>query len=153
MPRLKSNIKIKNKKAEFQFFLVDTYTAGLVLTGTEIKSIREGKASINEAYCTFMNNELFIKNMHVAEYSYGTYLNHDTRRDRKLLLNSRELNKLDTKVKEKGLTIIPVMLFIDENGRAKIQIALAKGKKTYDKREVLKEKDMKRAVDRDLSNI
>ena len=148
MPRLKSDIRIKNKKAEFQFFLVDRYTAGLVLTGSEIKSIREGKASINEAFCVFLQNELFIKNMYVAEYSHGSAFNHQPRRDRKLLLNKRELLRLQEKVKEKGLTIIPVVLFIDENGRAKLDIALAKGKKLYDKRESLKEKDVKRQIQR-----
>ncbi|MEG1498170.1 MAG: SsrA-binding protein SmpB [Bacteroidales bacterium] len=148
MARLKSDIKIKNKKAEYQFFLLDRVTAGLVLTGTEIKSIRESKASINEAYCLFVEQELFIKNMHVSEYTYGTAFNHDPRRDRKLLLSKRELHKLQTKVKEKGLTIIPVLLFIDEKGRAKVEIALAKGKKSYDKREIIKEKDLKREMER-----
>ena len=148
MPRLKSVVRIKNKKAEFQFFLIDRYTAGLVLTGSEIKSIREGKASINEAFCVFMQNELFIKNMYVAEYTHGSAFNHQPRRDRKLLLNKRELLRLQEKVKEKGLTIIPVVLFIDENGRAKLDIALAKGKKLYDKRESLKEKDVRRQMQR-----
>ncbi|MDE6493712.1 MAG: SsrA-binding protein SmpB [Bacteroidales bacterium] len=148
MPRLKSDIRIKNKKAEYQFFLIDRYTAGLVLTGTEIKSIRAGKASVNESFCVFIRGELFIKNMYVAEYSHGSAFNHVPRRDRKLLLNKRELRKLEGKIKEKGLTIIPVVLFIDENGRAKIDIALAKGKKLYDKRETLKEKDLKRQMQR-----
>ncbi|MCM1041323.1 MAG: SsrA-binding protein SmpB [Bacteroides sp.] len=148
MPRLKSDIRIKNKKAEYQFFLIDRYTAGIVLTGTEIKSIRAGKASVGEAFCVFLGNELFIKNMYVAEYSHGSAFNHVPRRDRKLLLNKRELRKLQGKIKEKGLTIIPVVLFIDENGRAKMEIALAKGKKLYDKRETLKEKDIKRQMQR-----
>lgn len=148
MPRLRSDIRIKNKKAEFQFFLVDRYTAGIVLSGSEIKSIREGKASVNEAFCVFMGHELFIKNMYIAEYSHGSAFNHVPRRDRKLLLNMRELRKLQAKVKEKGFTIIPVVLFIDENGRAKLEIALARGKKLYDKRDSLKEKDLKRQVDR-----
>lgn len=148
MPRLKSDIRIKNKKAEYQFFLIDRYTAGIVLTGTEIKSIRVGKASVGESFCVFINGELFIKNMYVAEYSHGSAFNHVPRRDRKLLLNKRELRKLQVKIKEKGLTIIPVVLFIDENGRAKIEIALAKGKKLYDKRETLKEKDLKRQMQR-----
>lgn len=147
MPRLKSDIRIKNKKAEYQFFLIDRYTAGIVLTGTEIKSIRAGKASVGESFCVFINGELFIKNMYVAEYSHGSAFNHVPRRDRKLLLNKRELRKLQGKIKEKGLTIIPVVLFIDENGRAKIEIALAKGKKLYDKRETLKEKDLKRQME------
>lgn len=147
MPRLKSDIRIKNKKAEYQFFLIDRYTAGIVLTGTEIKSIRAGKASVGESFCVFINGELFIKNMYVAEYTHGSAFNHVPRRDRKLLLNKRELRKLQGKIKEKGLTIIPVVLFIDENGRAKIEIALAKGKKLYDKRESLKEKDLKRQIE------
>lgn len=147
MPRLKSDIRIKNKKAEYQFFLIDRYTAGIVLTGTEIKSIRAGKASVGESFCVFINGELFIKNMYVAEYTHGTAFNHVPRRDRKLLLNKKELRKLQGKIKEKGLTIIPVVLFIDENGRAKIEIALAKGKKLYDKRESLKEKDLKRQIE------
>lgn len=146
MPRLKSDVRIKNKKAEYQFFLIDRYTAGLVLTGTEIKSIRAGKASVGESFCVFLGSELFIKNMYIAEYSHGSAFNHVPRRDRKLLLNKRELRKLQGKIKEKGLTIIPVVLFIDENGRAKIEIALAKGKKLYDKRETLKEKDIKRQL-------
>ena len=128
MPRLKSDVRIKNKKAEYQFFLIDRYTAGIVLTGTEIKSIRAGKASVGESFCVFLGSELFIKNMYIAEYSHGSAFNHVPRRDRKLLLNKRELRKLQGKIKEKGLTIIPVVLFIDENGRAKIEIALAKGK-------------------------
>ena len=146
MPRLKSEIKIKNKKAEYQFFLIDRYTAGLVLTGSEIKSVREGKASINESFCVFLQNELFIKNMYIAEYTQGSAFNHQPRRDRKLLLTRRELRRLQDKVKEKGLTIIPVLLFIDDKGRAKLEIALAKGKKLYDKREALKEKDLKRQM-------
>ncbi|MBD5392104.1 MAG: SsrA-binding protein SmpB [Bacteroidales bacterium] len=148
MPRLKSDVRIKNKKAEYQFFLIDRYTAGIVLTGTEIKSIRAGKASVGESFCVFLGSELFIKNMYIAEYSHGSAFNHVPRRDRKLLLNKRELRKLQGKIKEKGLTIIPVVLFIDENGRAKIEIALAKGKKLYDKRETLKEKDIKRQLQR-----
>ena len=148
MPRLKSDVRIKNKKAEYQFFLIDRYTAGIVLTGTEIKSIRAGKASVGESFCVFLGSELFIKNMYIAEYSHGSAFNHVPRRDRKLLLNKRELRKLQGKIKEKGLTIIHVVLFIDENGRAKIEIALAKGKKLYDKRETLKEKDIKRQLQR-----
>lgn len=153
MPRLKSDIRIKNKKAEYQFFLLDRYTAGLVLTGTEIKSIRAGKASINESFCVFIQGELFIKNMYVAEYSHGSAFNHEPRRDRKLLLNKRELRKWLGKIKEKGLTIIPVVLYIDENGRAKIEIALAKGKKLYDKRESLKEKDVKRQMQKNKADL
>ncbi len=156
MPRLKSDIVIKNKKAEFQFFLVDRYTAGIVLFGTEIKSLRESKASINEAFCAFggvNGNELFVRNMHIAEYSHGSAYNHLARRERKLLLNKRELHKLQSKVKEKGFTIIPVRLFIDENGRAKLEIALARGKKLYDKRESIKEKDLNRAMNREKIRV
>ena len=156
MPRLKSDIVIKNKKAEFQFFLVDRYTAGIVLFGTEIKSLRESKASINEAFCAFgglNGKELFVRNMHIAEYSHGAAYNHLARRERKLLLNKRELHKLQNKVKEKGFTIIPVRLFIDENGRAKLEIALARGKKLYDKRESIKEKDLNRAMNREKIRV
>ncbi len=156
MPRLKSDIVIKNKKAEFQFFLVDRYTAGIVLFGTEIKSLRESKASINEAFCAFggvNGNELFVRNMHITEYSHGSAYNHLARRERKLLLNKRELHKLQSKVKEKGFTIIPVRLFIDENGRAKLEIALARGKKLYDKRESIKEKDLNRAMNREKIRV
>lgn len=148
MARLKSEVVIKNKKAEYQFFLVDRFMAGIVLSGTEIKSIREAKASINEAFCAFAGTELFIRNMYVAEYSHGTAFNHEPRRERKLLLNKRELRKLQAKVKEKGFTIIPLRLFVDENGRAKLDIALARGKKLYDKRESIKEKDLKRQLER-----
>ncbi len=141
-------VKIKNKKASFEYFLLDKYIAGLVLTGTEIKSLRGGKASINEAYCTFEADELFVRNMHIAEYKYGTYNNHDPKRDRKLLLTRRELNKLQSKLNEKGLTLIPTFLFINDRGLAKMEIALAKGKKLYDKRETLKQKDTNRDMER-----
>ena len=120
----------------------------MVLTGTEIKSIRLGKVSLNEAYCVFMKDELFVKEMHIAEYSFGTYNNHDPKRDRKLLMTARELKKLRTKVNEKGYTIVPVVLFVNEKGLAKLEIALAKGKHHYDKREDLKKKDSKRELDR-----
>ncbi|HOI32484.1 MAG TPA: SsrA-binding protein SmpB, partial [Bacteroidales bacterium] len=122
--------------------------AGMVLTGTEINSIRLGKVSLNEAYCVFMKDELFVKEMHIAEYSFGTYNNHDPKRDRKLLMTARELKKLRTKVNEKGYTIVPVVLFVNEKGLAKLEIALAKGKHHYDKREDLKKKDSKRELDR-----
>lgn len=143
-----SKVQIKNRRASFEYFLVEELTAGIVLTGTEIKSLRDGKASINEAYCAFKNNELFVINMHITEYSYGTYLNHAPKRERKLLLNRRELKKWQGKVKEKGFTIVPTMLHINEKGLAKLNIALARGKHSYDKRETLKEKDMKREMDR-----
>ena len=145
-----NNIKIKNKRASFEYFLVETLTAGSVLTGTEIKSIREGKASLADAYCSFKDNELFVIGMHISEYAQGTYNNHNPKRDRKLLLNARELRKLNNKVKEKGFTIIPVTLFINENGLAKLDIALARGKHFYDKRESLKKKDSKRDLERSL---
>jgi SsrA-binding protein len=143
-----SKVQIKNRRASFEYFLIEELTAGIVLTGTEIKSLREGKASINEAYCLFRNNELYVLNMHIAEYSYGTYLNHQPKRERKLLLNKREIRKWQAKVKEKGFTIIPVMLHINEGGLAKLNIALARGKHSYDKREALKEKDLKREMKR-----
>jgi len=141
-------INIKNRRASFEYFLIEDFEAGIVLTGTEIKSLREGKASINDAYCTFKGSELFVMNMHITEYIYGTYNNHNPKRERKLLLTSRELKKLLGKVKEKGFTIIPVLLFINENGLAKLKISLAKGKHSYDKRDTLKDKDLKREISR-----
>ena len=141
-------IQIKNKKAGFEYFLIERFTAGIVLTGTEIKSIRAGKASINEAYCAFTANELFVRNMHIAEYEYGTYNNHEPKRERKLLLTARELRKLLTKLNEKGLTLVPTFLFINDKGLAKLEIALAKGKKLHDKRETIKLKDIQREFDR-----
>lgn len=141
-------ISIKNKKASYEYFLIEEFEAGIVLTGTEIKSIREGKANFVDAYCDFEGNELFLKNLHIAEYTYGTYLNHAPKRDRKLLLNRRELKKLRTKSSEKGFTIVPVSLYINEKGIAKVAIALAKGKHFYDKRETIKKKDVKREMER-----
>lgn len=143
-----NNVNIRNKKASFEYEFIDTFTAGIQLTGTEIKSVRDSKASINEAYCVFINNELFVKNMHIAEYVEASYNNHDPRRLRKLLLNKQELVKLQRKLKDKGLTVIPLKLFISKNGYAKLDIALAKGKKLHDKRESIKEKDTKRDLDR-----
>lgn len=137
---------IKNKRASFEYFLIDRYTAGIVLTGTEIKSIREGKASIVDSYCSFAGDELFVLGMHIAEYRFGTYNNHVPKRDRKLLLTAKELRKLKANSSEKGYTIIPVELFINEKGLAKLDIALAKGKHFFDKRESLKEKDTKREL-------
>ena len=145
-----NNINIKNKRAEHEYFLMETLTAGIVLTGTEIKSIRNGKASLAESYCTYKGDELFVVGMHIAEYDKGTYNNHDPKRDRKLLLTERELRKLKTKVQENGLTIIPVLLFINEKGLAKLNIALARGKHYYDKRESLKSKDSKRDVEKQI---
>ncbi|MBU1368227.1 MAG: SsrA-binding protein SmpB [Bacteroidetes bacterium] len=141
-------IRIKNKRASFEYFLEDKLVAGIVLTGTEIKSIRQGKANLNESFCSFVGNELFVREMHIAEYTMGTIYNHEPKRDRKLLLNARELKKLRTKVNEKGFTIVPVSLFINGKGLAKLEIALAKGKHHYDKREDLKKKDTKRELDR-----
>ena len=145
-----NTINIKNKRAGHEYFLLDTLTAGIVLTGTEIKSIREGKASLSESYCMFKEDELFVVGMHIAEYDKGTYNNHNPKRDRKLLLTARELRKLKIKVQEKGLTIIPVVLFINDKGLAKLDIALARGKHYYDKRETLKNKDSKRDVEKQL---
>lgn len=143
-----TSTNIKNKRASFDYEFVDTYTAGIVLTGTEIKSIRQGKASLVDTFCFFSRGELWVKNMHIAEYFYGSYNNHAARRDRKLLLNKKELRKLERGTRETGFTIVPVRLFINEKGLAKLVIALAKGKKQYDKREALKEKDDKRMMDR-----
>jgi SsrA-binding protein len=148
MSTFAKTISIKNKKAYFEYFLLEEFDAGLVLTGTEIKSIREGKASFVDSFCTFINGELFVRNLHISEYSMGTHYNHDPKRDRKLLLNYRELRKLETKTREKGFTIIPFLLFINEKGFAKLKIALAKGKHSYDKRETLKNKDVKREIER-----
>lgn len=142
------NINIKNKRASFDYEFIDTYTAGIVLTGTEIKSIRQGKASLVDTFCFFSKGELWVKNMHIAEYFYGSYNNHLARRDRKLLLNKKELRKLQRGIQETGFTIVPTRMFINERGLAKVVIALAKGKKQYDKRETLKEKDDKRMMDR-----
>ncbi len=146
--KMSQSVAIKNKKASFEYFLTEEFVAGMVLTGTEIKSIREGKANLVDAYCVFIGNELFVRNLHISEYKYGTYANHEPKRDRKLLLNKRELRKILSKTNEKGLTIIPVLLFVNEEGRAKLKIAIAKGKKNYDKRESLKSKDTQREIDR-----
>ena len=148
-----NNISIKNKRAEHEYFLMDRLTAGIVLTGTEIKSIRNGKASLADSYCSFKGDELFVVGMHIAEYERGSFNNHDPKRDRKLLLTARELRKLKTKVQEKGLTIIPVVLFINEKGLAKLDIALARGKHYYDKRETLKTKDSRRDVEKQLKGF
>ena len=142
-------MNIKNKKARFEYELIDQYTAGIVLTGTEIKSIRNSKASIAESFCEFNEKgELFAINMYVEEYLYGTRYNHKPRNARKLLLNKKELKKLEKEVKNTGLTIVPLQLFINDNGYAKLQISLARGKKLYDKRETIKDRDNKRSLDR-----
>ena len=153
MDKKVNNINIKNKRATFDYIITDTYTAGIVLTGTEIKSIRMSKASLVDTYCTFINNELWVKNMHVAEYFYGSYNNHVARRDRKLLLDRKELRKLKQAVKNPGFTIVPTRLFINEKGLAKLVIALARGKHEYDKRESIKERDDKREMDRIRRNF
>lgn len=141
-------INIRNKKASYEFEFLDTFTAGIALKGTEIKSIREGKVSLTEAYCYFKRGELFIKQMHIAPYSMAASYNHDAVRERKLLLNKKELDKLESKFEEKGLSIIPVRIFINDKGLAKLEIALARGKKLHDKRQDIKEKDVKRELDR-----
>ncbi len=141
-------VNIKNKRATFDYEIADTFTAGIVLTGTEIKSIRLGKASLVDTFCFFARQELWVKNMHIAEYFYGSYNNHVARRDRKLLLNRKEIKKLERATKETGFTIVPLRMFINEKGLAKVVIALAKGKKQYDKRQSLREKDDKRDMDR-----
>ena len=145
-----NSIHIKNKKASFEYAFIDKYIAGIQLTGTEIKSIREGKSNINDAFCVFMRNELLIRNMHIANYFNGTYNNVPEKRDRKLLLNKHELEKLQGKLKDQGLTTVPLRLFITEKGYAKLEIALAKGKKLFDKREDIKKRDTEREVSRRL---
>ena len=146
--RKKSPIQIKNKKASFEYFFVDTFTAGLVLTGTEIKSIRLGKASLTDTYCYIINGEIWVKRMNISHYFYGSFANHEAKRDRKLLLNKREIMKLAEADKMPGYTIVPTLVFIDQNGRAKMDIALARGKKEYDKRQTIKDKQDKREMDR-----
>lgn len=146
--RKKSPIQIKNKKASFEYFFVDTFTAGLVLTGTEIKSIRLGKASLTDTYCYIINGEIWVKGMNISPYFYGSFANHEAKRDRKLLLNKREIMKLAESEKMPGYTIVPTLVFIDQNGRAKMDIALARGKKEYDKRQTIKDKQDKREMDR-----
>ena len=148
MPKAKSNIEIKNKRASFDYEFVDKFMAGIVLSGTEIKSIRAGKASLADSYCYFSGSELYVRNMNIAEYWWGSYNNHDPRRDRKLLLTKRELRRLQRAVKEKGLTIVAVKMFINDRGLAKLDIALARGKREFDKRESIKEKDMRRDLER-----
>jgi SsrA-binding protein len=148
MPKAKSQVVIKNKRASFEYEFIDTYTAGIVLSGTEIKSIRAGKASLVDSYCYFSGKELFVKNMNISDYWQGSFNRHEPRRDRKLLLTRHELNKLFRATREKGLTIVVTKLFIAENGYAKLNIALARGKREYDKRETIKEKDMRRESDR-----
>lgn len=145
---MSNDINIRNKRASFDYEFLEEYNAGIILTGTEIKSVRAGKASLVDSYCYFDKGELWVKGIHIAEYRLGTYYNHEEKRERKLLLTRKELRKLERNVKETGLTIIPVKMFITDKGWAKLRIALAKGKKEYDKRETLKQKDAKREMDR-----
>mgnify|MGYP001266380557 CR=1 FL=1 len=147
--KIYSDVNIRNKKAGFEFQFLENFIAGIVLKGTEIKSIRQGKVNFQDAFCYFKGNELYVKNMHISVYSEGSYYNHEPLRDRKLLLNKKELRKLLVKGDEKGLTIIPVRLFINERGFAKLEIALGKGKKLYDKREDIKAKDVRREMERE----
>lgn len=144
--RFSQNVQIKNKKASYQYEFIDTYDAGLVLKGSEIKSIREGKASLQEAYCHIHDGELFIQNMNISPYKEGAYANHEPTRQRKLLLHKKEIERLKSKTEEKGLTIVPTRLYLNSRGLAKLQVALAKGKKLHDKRESLKKKDMNREL-------
>jgi len=144
--KISNKVLIKNKRATFDYELIDTFTAGIVLTGTEIKSIRLGKASLVDTYCVVEKREVWVKNMHIAEYFYGTYNNHVARRDRKLLLNRKEIRNLETAAKNSGFTIVPTKLFINEKGLVKVVIAIAKGKREYDKRQTLKERDDQRLM-------
>lgn len=145
-----TNVNIKNRRASFDYLLVETFSAGIVLTGTEIKSIRQGKAGLTDTYCMVENGELWVKNMYIAEYSYGSYNNHTTHRDRKLLLNRKEINRIAKAVVQPGVTIVPLRLYINENGNAKLDIAIARGKKQYDKRQSIKAREDKRSIDRML---
>ena len=151
--RKKSPVQIKNKKASFEYFFMETFTAGIVLTGTEIKSIRMGKASLVDTFCFINNGEIWVKGMNISPYFYGSYNNHEAKRDRKLLLNNREIHKLQEATKQIGYTIVPTLVFIDKNGRAKMDIALAKGKKEFDKRQTLKEKEDRREMDRAMKRF
>ena len=141
-------MELNNRKALHEYYIEGRYNAGMVLTGTEIKSLRTGKVSFNDSYCYFQKNELFVKSLHIAEYKYGTDANHDPLQDRKLLLTKKELRKLETKIKEKGYSIIPLRIFINEKGLAKMEIGLAKGKKNYDKRDTIKNRELERELKR-----
>lgn len=144
--RKSSNVHIENKRARFEYIILDRYTAGIQLFGTEIKSIREGKASLVDSWCAIEHGEIFVKQMHIAEYRFGSFANHEAKRDRKLLLQQREIRKLEKATKDTGKTIIPLLLFINEKGLAKMEIALCQGKHTYDKRQSLREADDKREM-------
>jgi SsrA-binding protein len=148
-----SDINIRNKKASFEYHFLETFVTGIKLLGTEIKSIREGKATISDAFCTFINEELYVRNLHISEYSHGSFYNHEAKRDRKLLVTKKELKKLLVKSQDKGLTIVPLKIFISERGFAKLEIALAQGKKSFDKRDTLKERDVKREMDKAMKNF
>lgn len=146
--RFSKHVNIKNRKASFEYEFLEKFVAGLVLKGTEIKSIREGRVNLQEAYCSFYEDGLWVQNMHISAYEQGNIFNHEPLRKRKLLLNKREMNKLQKKLEEQGLTIVPFRLFISDRGFAKLEIALARGKKLHDKRESIKERDVKREMDR-----
>lgn len=146
--KAKKTIEIINRRAEHEYFFDANYEAGLLLVGTEIKSIRGGGVNLSDAYCYFKDGELWVRNMYIAEYDFGNQFNHDSRRPRKLLLRKTELNKLEKKVKERGYTIVPYRLYISERGMAKLEISLARGKKSFDKRETIKQKDQKREMER-----
>ncbi|MDP1800182.1 MAG: SsrA-binding protein SmpB [Bacteroidota bacterium] len=148
MAKLSNTINIENRRAKFDYQFLDTLVAGLVLKGTEIKSIREGKAGLSDSYCYFRNDELFVKNLHISEYTDASFYQHEALRERKLLLSRQELNKLLRKVKDQGLTVIPTRLFINDKGFAKMEIALAKGKKEFDKRDDIKKRDIEREMNR-----
>lgn len=143
-------MEIKNRQAYFDYFIDDKYIAGLVLTGTEVKSLRAGRASFNDSYCLFNKGELWIRSLHIAEYSFGTINNHDPLRERKLLLSKRELKKIETKLKEKGYTLVPLRIFFNEKNLAKMEVGLGKGKKVHDKRETIKQRDTEREIKRYL---
>jgi SsrA-binding protein len=146
--RFSDNINIRNRQASFHYELLDKYITGIVLKGTEIKSIREGKANLQDGYCYFANGEVFVKGVQITPYAQGTHYNHEAARERKLLLKKSELKKLESRVEEKGLSLIPIRIFINERGLAKMEIALARGKKLHDKRDSIKEKDLKRELSR-----
>lgn len=150
MPKLSNKINIENRRARFDYQFLEQFTAGIVLQGTEIKSIREGKAGLSDSYCYFKGGELYVRNMHISEYSEASFKNHEPLRERKLLLSKTELRKLEAKLKDQGLTIVPVKLFISDKGYAKLEIALAKGKKEFDKRQDIKKKDAEREIGRKL---
>lgn len=138
--------EIRNRQAYYDYFIEDKYDAGMVLTGTEVKSLRAGRASFNDSYCYFHRGEMWIKSLHIAEYSHGTSSNHDPLRERKLLLNKKELSKIESKIKEKGITVVPLRIYFSDKGIAKMELGLGKGKKLYDKRETIKQRDNEREM-------